>query len=177
MPPETQSDATVIAQSYHAIRAGRAGIRAGASSRRAKCPGHVRRLVTFTLALLASCATLHGHWVDPHSVTVLPARWPQPARAALADQPRIEALWMNETTVRTGIVWGGKLVTSTNVTSVEIRTESFTFVAQRLRPGVFTFSEDILDMVPQYRRAYTLQVIARNPAGAKDTWLVPIVIA
>lgn len=137
----------------------------------------MRRLVIASLALLAGCATLHGHWVDPHAVTTQPARWPQPLQASAASQPRIEALWMNETTIRTGSVWSGRLVTSTNVMSVEVRTESFTFVAQRVRPGVFTFSEDILDMVPQYRRPYTLQVIARTQRGAADTWLVPIVIS
>lgn len=84
---------------------------------------------------------------------------------------------MNETTIPTGSVWRGTIVTSTNVKSVEIRTESFTFVAQRERPGVFTFSQDILDMVPLYRRPYTLEVIARNPTDDADTWLVPIVIS
>lgn len=136
-----------------------------------------RAFVVVLLALLAGCAQLHGHWVDPKAVTAMPAHWPRPVRAPALSQPRIEALWMNETTIRTGSVWSGRLVTSTNVVSVEIRTESFTFVAQRVRPGVFTFSQDILDMVPQYRRPYTLQIIARNGAKAADTWLVPIVVS
>jgi hypothetical protein len=84
---------------------------------------------------------------------------------------------MNETTIRTGREWRGVIVTSTNVMSVEIRTESFTFVAQREHPGFFRFSQEVLDMVPEYRRRYTLSVIARNSSGAEDTWLVPIVIS
>jgi hypothetical protein len=130
------------------------------------------------LALLfAGCATPQGHWVDPRTVTRMPSRWPVPRPAPRASPPRIEALWMNETTIRTGSVWRGMIVTSTNVKSVEIRTESFTFVGQRVRSGVFTFSQDILDMVPAYRRPYTLEVIARNHYDDADTWLVPIVIS
>ncbi len=84
---------------------------------------------------------------------------------------------MNETTIRIGKQWRGTIVTSTNVMSVEVRTESFTFNAQRERPGLFRFSQEILDMVPQYRRGYTLSVIARNANGDSDTWLVPIVVS
>ena len=83
---------------------------------------------------------------------------------------------MNETAIRTDGAWRGRIVTSTNVMSVEVRTESFTFVAQRERPGIYTFSQEILDIVPQYRRPYVLNVIARNERGAMDAWLVPITI-
>jgi hypothetical protein len=34
----------------------------------------------------------------------------------------------------------------------------------------------MLDIVPQYKRAYTLHVIARNAAGAQDVRLIPIVL-
>lgn len=91
-------------------------------------------------------------------------------------RPRILALWMNETNVRTGTRWMGTIVTSTNVASVEVRTESFSFTADRQRFGVFGFSQGILDVIPQYRRAYVLHVIARNTGGAVDERLVPITI-
>ena len=54
--------------------------------------------------------------------------------------------------------------------------ESFSFVADRRAFGVFAFSQTILDMVPQYRRAYTLQIIARNTPGNTEERFVPIVI-
>lgn len=55
-----------------------------------------------------------------------------------------------------------------------MRTESFTFNAQRERPGEFVFSQDVLDIVPEYRRGYVLNVIARTENGSMDVWLVPI---
>lgn len=136
----------------------------------------MRRVAAFVV-LLAGCAVPRGHWVDARNVVRAPSRWPAPAVVRATSKPRIEALWMNETTIRTGGVWRGQIVTSTNVTSVEVRTESFTFNAQRQSPGVFTFSQNVLDMVPQYRRGYTLHVIARNARDASDVWLVPISMA
>ena len=85
-------------------------------------------------------------------------------------------MWVNETSIQPGRVWMGRVVTSTNVASVELRTESFSFVADRRAFGVFSFSQTVLDMIPQYRRAYTLQIIARNTRGDTDARFVPIVI-
>jgi hypothetical protein len=130
--------------------------------------------------MLASCSTLAacspdaGRWVDPARVVVLPSPWPQPKTFAPDAPPQILALWMNETNITPGKPWSGKLVTSTNVASVEVRTESFSFICDRPAFGVFTFTQNILDIVPQYRRAYTLHVIARNTAGQTDEWLIPI---
>ncbi len=145
----------------------------------------MRRSATTLLLFLVACAplgrlinpALHGRWVTQSTVTRAPGEWPKPLYAANAAHPHIETLWMNETKIRVGREWRGVIVTSTNVASVEVRTESFTFVAQRERPGFFTFSQEILDMVPQYRRPYTLSVIARNSNGVSDTWLVPIVLS
>ena len=67
-------------------------------------------------------------------------------------------------------------MTSTNVASVELRTESFSFVADRLGFGIFDFSQTVLDVIPQYRRAYLLRVIARNARGDAAERIVPIVI-
>jgi hypothetical protein len=83
---------------------------------------------------------------------------------------------MNETSIQPGRTWTGRIVTSTNVASVELRTESFSFVADRRAFGVFAFSQTVLDMVPQYRRAYTLQIIARNTPGNTEERFVPIFI-
>lgn len=72
---------------------------------------------------------------------------------------------MNETTIPSGTDWYGRAVTSTNVASLEIRTESFSFVADRTAYGEFQFRQHVLDMVPYYKRPYVLHVIARNAAG------------
>ena len=81
---------------------------------------------------------------------------------------------MNETRIPNGSDWKGRAITSTNVASVEIRTESFSFVAQRATFGAFWFSQHVLDMVPFYKRRYLLHIIARNAAGQRDEWLVPV---
>lgn len=136
----------------------------------------VRVLLIVTGALICSaCAEQpKGTYVDPAAVTVMPNPWPKPAVAAPNAPPRILALWMNETKIPSGSDWSGRIITSTNVGSVEIRTESFSFVAQRPTFGVFQFHQHVLDMVPYYKRNYVLQVVARNTAGEQSVRLVPI---
>lgn len=81
---------------------------------------------------------------------------------------------MNETAIPSGSDWIGRAVTSTNVASLELRTESFSFVAQRVAYGDFRFRQHVLDMVPFYKRAYLLHVIARNTAGQAEQRIIPI---
>lgn len=83
---------------------------------------------------------------------------------------------MNETSVAPGSEWTGRIATTTNVASVEIRTESFSFNATRVAFGQFAFDQHVLDIVPQYKRGYTLRVIARNAAGVQAVRLFPIVL-
>jgi hypothetical protein len=131
-------------------------------------------LIALALGACCSCAEPNGRRVDPATVVVMPKPWPTPAVAAPNAPPKIVALWMNETNVPNGIDWYGRAVTSTNVASLEIRTESFSFVAERTRFGDFRFRQHVLDMVPYYKREYLLRVIARNTAGDRDEWDVPI---
>lgn len=116
---------------------------------------------------------LEGRQVPSGSVLSSPSPWPTP-RIVRGGPPRILAFWMNESDIRNGTDWIGRAVATTNVASLEIRTESFSFVAERTDFGAFRFRQHVLDWVPQYKRAYTLQVIARNAAGDRDTLLVPI---
>ncbi|HEY1653498.1 MAG TPA: hypothetical protein VGF86_00115 [Candidatus Tumulicola sp.] len=81
---------------------------------------------------------------------------------------------MNETKIANGSDWRGRAITSTNVASLELRTESFSFVAQSHGFGDFRFDQRVLDMIPFYKRHFLLHVVARNAAGDKDEWLVPI---
>jgi hypothetical protein len=129
------------------------------------------------VALAGACsAAPPGTWIDPARVVIEPSPWPTPQMLEPGAPPHILALWMNATTIQPGKPWYGRVVTSTNVASVEVRTESFSFVCRRTRFGDFRFSQTILDIVPQYRRPYTLRVIARNTAGQSEEWLVPIAI-
>jgi hypothetical protein len=109
-------------------------------------------------------------------LTAAQAPWPAAVRNAPNDPPRILAFQTNETTIAPGTEWTGRIATTTNVASVEIRTESFSFNATRIAFGQFVFDQHVLDIVPQYKRAYTLHVIARNAAGVQDVRLIPIVL-
>jgi cytochrome oxidase Cu insertion factor (SCO1/SenC/PrrC family) len=140
----------------------------GAAFRRveALCGGALAGVDTGTL--------VDARGVDARAVVASPNPWPTPRITAPNAAPRILALWMNETSIPSGSNWYGRAITSTNVASLEIRTESFSFVAERPTFGNFRFSQHMLDMVPYYKRPYQLYVIARNAAGDRDEWLVPI---
>lgn len=137
----------------------------------------MRRLLVLSmmLVMLAGCESESGTRVDAAAVTRAPVPWPRAIVPASADAPpRILALWLSATQVDPGRDWYGKIATTTNVASVEVRTESFSFNAQRIGYGQFVFDQHVLDIVPQYKRGYLLEVIARNAAGAQTARLVPI---
>jgi hypothetical protein len=136
----------------------------------------MRRLALAAIVLSAGCGSPPGHVLDPATVVVAPAVWPTPQTLSPNAPPRIIAVWMNDTNIRPGKRWIGTIVTSTNVASVEVRTESFSFTADRQRFGVFGFSQDILDVIPQYRRSYVLHLVARNTGGDATERLVPVTI-
>ncbi len=138
---------------------------------------NVARALAFAAAFAAipACAPPEpGTAMDAAAVVSSPNPWPSPRVAPPSSQPQILALWMNETTIPSGSDWYGRIATTTNVASVEIRTESFSFAAQRDAYGAFRFSQHVLDMVPFYKRPYVLHVIARNAAGDRDERTVPI---
>lgn len=137
----------------------------------------VARLLIAAGAVFLYCACAsppEGTFIDAASVVASPNPWPVPLNAAPDDPPRILALWMNETSIPSGSTWSGRIITTTNVASVEIRTESFSFVADRTGYGDFRFTQHVLDMVPFYKRSYVLEVIARNAAGKEDARLVRV---
>ena len=67
--------------------------------------------------------------------------------------------------VARGSTWDGSIVTSTNVASVEVRTNLFSIDVPRTSFGHFAFSLDVFDRPPIFVRAYRVRVIARNTAG------------
>ena len=101
-------------------------------------------------------------------------RWPAAVVAAPSAPPRILAVWLSSTQIVPGTDWLGRIATTTNVASLEVRTESFSFNATRVAFGQFVFRQHVLDIVPQYKRHYELTIIARNAAGVKDVRIVPI---
>ncbi|TAM76308.1 hypothetical protein EPN44_06245 [bacterium] len=142
-------------------------------------PSFARRIAFFAplaLAMLAGCAGAPpaAQTLNARDVMRLPQPWPTAMAAANDAPPRVLSVFVNETAIANGDHWRGRIATSTNVASVEIRTESFSFAAQRTTFGEFTFDVHVLDMPPQYRRGYMLQIIARNAGGARDERYVPI---
>ncbi len=177
MPAASQSEAIVISQSYVVLAGGREAV-SDCSATFEEIPMKVSRCIIalVTLAVGTACSLSVQDHADPSHVLVAPSPWPTPLLLVPDAPPKILAVWMNETTIRVGRVWKGHMVTSTNVASVELRTESFSFVTDRLRFGIFNFSQSVLDVIPQYRRTYLLRIIARNTRGEAAERLVPIVI-
>ncbi|HEY5341943.1 MAG TPA: hypothetical protein VIK27_13020 [Candidatus Aquilonibacter sp.] len=138
----------------------------------------MQRLITAAvLAVLALAGCAHdreGTAVNPSTVTVMPSPWPRAVDAAPSAPPRILSLWLSSTQIVPGRNWYGRIATTTNVASLEVRTESFSFNARRVAFGQFVFDQHVLDIVPQYKRPYTLLVIARNAAGVEDARTIAI---
>ncbi len=67
--------------------------------------------------------------------------------------------------VAPGSWWSGRIVTSTNVASVEVRWPFFAFSVPRKAPGEFAFHFHALDLPVIYRRPYTIEIVARNTPG------------
>ena len=65
-------------------------------------------------------------------------------------------------------------MTTTNVASLEIRTNLFSLDVPRTAFGRFAFTLDVLDVPPIFVRAYALRLIARNSAGVQFEKDVPM---
>ncbi len=91
---------------------------------------------------------------------------PAPIVAANAAPARIVAMHFSSNDVRRGQTWSGTIVTTTNVASVEVRTNLFSINAPRRNYGRFAFYVHVFDVPPIFVRRYTVRVIARNTAGA-----------
>ncbi len=61
-----------------------------------------------------------------------------------------------------GMIWA-----SSNVASVEVRTNLFSINARKKGVGLFTFEADVYDLPPIFVRPYRLRVIARTTDGVE----------
>jgi hypothetical protein len=119
------------------------------------------------LFALAGCASAPVH--NPGNVEIGSAHaraWP--ATAANDAPPNIQTIALSSEDVRRGQTWSGEIVTSTNVASVEVRTNLFSLDVPRRTFGRFAFALNLLDVPPIFIRKYRLRVIARNTAGAEQ---------
>ena len=127
------------------------------------------------LLLLSACATR----IDvPDNVTTgaRPAALPAGPNVDYAEPPQIRAVWLSSLALERGATWSGEISTSSNVASVEVRTDSFSFSVPRRHVGTFVFSYEIPDLPPYLRRPFVLHIVARNAAGQASDEILPIEI-
>ncbi|MBV8636512.1 MAG: hypothetical protein JO322_00365 [Candidatus Eremiobacteraeota bacterium] len=63
--------------------------------------------------------------------------------------------------------FAGRIWASSNVASVEVRTNLFSINATKRGIGTFTYDTSVYDLPPIFIRAYRLRVIARTTAGVE----------
>ncbi|HEV3153605.1 MAG TPA: hypothetical protein VGZ02_07370 [Candidatus Baltobacteraceae bacterium] len=125
-----------------------------------------RHVVTvLTVVAVAACAARPVP--VPHNVSFGQLRhMPPPPVGSPGSSPRIVAAWFSGARVRRGRTWSGRIVTSTNVASVEVRSNLFSIDVPRQTFGRFAFDLHVFDVPPIFVRGYRLRLIARNAAGA-----------
>ena len=133
-----------------------------------------RRAVAGVLALtLAACAS-QPVAVPQNTRIGAAVAMPAPAVASNDSPPRIVAMNFSSTDLQRGQTWSGTIITTTNVASVEVRTNLFSINVPRSGFGDFRFTLRIYDVPPIFIRGYTVRVIARNAAGASTEEDLPL---
>lgn len=94
---------------------------------------------------------------------------PSPIVARPGDPPRIVAVHFSTMTIRVGSWWSGRVVTTTNVASLELRAPSFSFILHRTAYGEFSFRTHVLVVPTVYRRPFVGELVARTASGASVT--------
>lgn len=89
----------------------------------------------------------------------------KPLAATNDAAPVLQQLVFNTLDIRRGSTWRGSFTASTNVASIEVRTNLFSIDVPRKNFGLFAFDVNVLDLPPIFIRDYRLRVIARNSAG------------
>jgi len=98
---------------------------------------------------------------------------PTPQIARNNAPPRLLAMHFSSLDVTRGSTWSGSFVTTTNVASVEVRTNLFSIDVPRKEFGQFAFTLDVFDTPPIFIRSYRLRVLARNSAGVIEEQDLP----
>jgi hypothetical protein len=132
-----------------------------------------RRVFALAVLALGGCAS-HPPPVPANVSFGSPVAMPLPAPASNAAPPRILAMRFSSGELRRGQTWSGTIVASTNVASVEVRTNLFSIDVPRVGYGRFAFSLRVFDVPPIFVRQYAVRVIARNSAGMEAEEDLPL---
>jgi hypothetical protein len=89
--------------------------------------------------------------------------------------PRILAVDI-DSVVHAGQRVTGRVTTTSNVASVEVRVATYSIVMQKTGIGTFAMDYAVADVPFFLRGTYTMHVIARNAAGDRDERAVPVTI-
>jgi hypothetical protein len=133
------------------------------NSARLRLRGAIAALVTLALC---GCAPIPLAMPPNVRIGASTRALPEPRVRGNAAPAAIEAIELSSNDVRRGRTWSGTIVTSTNVASVEIRSNLFSLDVPRQSYGRFAFRVNVFDLPPIFIRAYRLRIIARNSAGA-----------
>lgn len=90
--------------------------------------------------------------------------------------PRIVAVQLSSTTVHSWDRLSGKVVTSSNVASVEVRIAAYGIGMDKVGVGRFAMSYQMPPIPSQFHGDYTLTIIARNTRGEETTRAVALAI-
>jgi hypothetical protein len=138
----------------------------------------IRAIVACFALLCAACATQTPQL--PDNVTTEVGR-PEPTPRVAANDAPPQILHMYFSSLDLGRLghagpseWRGSFTTTTNVASVEVRTNLFSINVPRTAYGRFAFIADVIDLPPIFVRSYTLRVLARNSAGQVQEWHLPL---
>ena len=134
------------------------------------------RSILLTLVFCAAGCALGVHVPANVRVGGSPGTLPPAPIARPSASPRIVSVWLSATTIAPMQRFDGAITTSTNVASVEMRTETFSYEVPRVAFGRFEFHYVMPELPPPARRHYLLWIIARNAAGIEDVEGVPILL-
>lgn len=136
----------------------------------------LRGLAACAFALAVAACTQASAPLDRPDVVVgaRPASFAVPPLAAPDAPPRIVSVWLSKTEFAPGERVTGRVITSTNVASLEIRVEGYGRVIPRTDFGSFEGAVAVPALPAFLHRAFTLQILARNASGVAAKTTVPI---
>ncbi len=121
-------------------------------------------------ALVALTACASPPPAMPKNVTAVPSRTERnvvPMRAPGALPLIVHIDYMPSVTRGPRARFAGWIWASSNVASVEVRTNLFSIDATKTGVGTFSFDAAVYDLPPIFVRAYRLRVIARTTDGVE----------
>ena len=108
--------------------------------------------------------------------TAVPARPPAVPMVAPDAPPQITGISLSTSVAHPGQIVSGTVTTSSNVASVVARIAGYAQPLAKVGLGRFVLTYHVPNLPPFLRRTYTIEVIARNTAGAAVTGGIPITI-